>query len=87
VLEVRDPLLGDGRYRLRGGPDAATCTRTDTQADLVLSVADVGALSLGGTRLTRLARAGRVECGDEQLLRRLDLALLADREPAHGTSF
>lgn len=87
TLEVRDPLLGDGRYRLCGGPDGASCAPTDRAPDLTLAVADVGALSLGGERLRRLARAGRVSCGDETLLARLDLALLADREPAHGTPF
>lgn len=87
VLEVRDPLLGDGRYLLRGGPDGSTCERTDQVPDIVLSVADLGALCLGGTRLVRLARTGRVDCADAALLRRLDLALLADRQPAHGTAF
>ena len=87
VLEVRDSLLGDGRYRLRGGPDGAECTRTDATPDAVLSVADLGALSLGGLRLHRLVQAGVVECSDEALARRLDLALLAEREPISGTSF
>jgi predicted acetyltransferase len=87
VLEVRDALLGDGRYRLRGGPDGAECTRTDAAPDVVLTVADLGALSLGGLRLHRLVRAGVAECADAAVLRRLDLALLADREPVHGTSF
>jgi predicted acetyltransferase len=87
VLEVRDALLGDGRYRLRGGPDGAECTRTDAAPDVVLTVADLGALSLGGLRLHRLVRAGVAECADAAVLRRLDLALLAEREPVHGTSF
>jgi predicted acetyltransferase len=87
VLEVRDDLLGDRRYLVQGGPDGGSCTPTDAAADVVLSVADVGALCLGGVRLQRLARAGRAAVNDLELLRRLDLALLADREPAHGTSF
>jgi predicted acetyltransferase len=88
VLEVKDPLLGDGRYRLSAGPDGASCTRTDRgAADIELGVAELGAVSLGGTRLTELARAGLVGYSDEALLHRLDLALLADRAPAHGTSF
>jgi predicted acetyltransferase len=87
VLEVRDPLLGDGRYALRGGPDGASCTRTDRLPDVVLTVTDLGAISLGGVRLARLTRLGRVGGSDAALLRRLDLAMLADRAPAHGTSF
>ena len=52
-----------------------------------MGVAEVGALALGGTRLGRLRWAGRVECADEGLVRRLELALLADREPFAGTQF
>jgi predicted acetyltransferase len=63
VLEVDDAFLprNSGRYELEGGPDGAECRRTDAAADLALSVADLGALYLGGTRCTTLARAGRVE--------------------------
>ncbi len=87
VLEVRDPLLGDGRYRLRGGPDGATCSRTDARPDVTVGVADLGAVCLGGFRLARLARAGRVAAVDAALVQRLDLALLAEREPVQGTAF
>jgi predicted acetyltransferase len=87
VLGVRDTVLGDARYALRGGPDGATCTRTDRAPDVDLSVADLGAVSLGGVRLGRLARAGRFPDADPALVARLDLALLADREPRHGTAF
>lgn len=87
VLEVRDPLLGDGRYHLRGGPDGASCTRTEQLPDITFAVADVGAVCLGGARLARVARTGRVGCADAALLRRLDLALLAEREPVQGTGF
>lgn len=85
VLHVLDPLLGDGRYRVRGGPDGATCTRTERAGQVVLGAGALGAVSLGGTRLTTLARAGAVH-GDRDALRRLDLALLADRQPCHGTN-
>ena len=87
VLDVRDDVLGDRRYLLRGGPDGATCVPTERSADVTIAVADVGAVSLGGVRLSRLARAGLIGCDDEVLLRRLDLALLADRAPAPGTAF
>ena len=72
---------------MRGGPDAATCEHTERSPDLVIDAAALGAVSLGGTRLSQLARAGRVDCADTGLLARLDRALLADRVPQHGTSF
>jgi predicted acetyltransferase len=87
VIEVRDGLLGDGRFVLCGGPEGATCTRTDRAPDLSLPVADLGAVALGGVRLAQVQRAGRVATDDPGRLRRLDRALLADREPAAGTTF
>jgi predicted acetyltransferase len=87
VLAVVDPVLGDARYRLRGGPEGAECARTSAAPDVMLGVADVGALSLGGLRFGRLVRAGRAEGLEPGLARRLDLAFLADREPAPGTQF
>ena len=86
VLEVVDPLLGDGRYRLTGGPDGASCTRTDDAPEVTLGVAALGSVVLGGTRLPWLARGGRVTGGDS-VISRLDRALLADRAPWHGTDF
>ncbi|MGH8962163.1 MAG: GNAT family N-acetyltransferase [Jatrophihabitantaceae bacterium] len=84
VLQVIDPVLGDGRYLLRGGPEGATCERTDRSADLTLGVGSLGAVSLGGVRLARHARAGQV-AGDARAITRLDRALVADRLPFHGT--
>jgi predicted acetyltransferase len=85
VLAVDDPLLGDARYRLRGGPDGATCERTDALPALSLDVGSLGAISLGGTRLQLLARIGVVEADDVRLLSRLDRAFLADRAPTVGS--
>lgn len=87
VLEVRDSLFGDGRYRLRGGPDGAVCERTDDAPDVSLGVGALGSVSLGGVRLATLARAGHVVTDDQAALTRLDRALLADRAPSHGTAF
>jgi predicted acetyltransferase len=87
VLGVRDPLLGDGRYRLRGGPDGAECVATDAEADLDIDVADLGALSLGGRRLAPLVGARRVRAPDPGVVTRVDRALLADVAPQYGTSF
>jgi predicted acetyltransferase len=87
VFEVADPLLGSGRYRLEGGPDGASCARTDALPDLALDVDALGAAYLGGERLNALRAAGRIEVADTDLARRLDLALLTDRAPFHGTAF
>ncbi len=86
-LEVRDDLFADGRYRLRGGPDGAECARTERPADLYCDVAALGALYLGGHRLSTLARAGQVEVAEGVDLARLEAALLAERAPLHGTGF
>jgi predicted acetyltransferase len=87
VLDVTDPFLGDGRYRLVGSPDGAQCAATERAADVRLHAAALGSLVAGGTRVLELARAGRLEGGDDRVLRRLDRAMLADRAPAHGTMF
>jgi predicted acetyltransferase len=63
VLDVEDSFKphNTGRYELVAGPDGAECQRTDSEPDLALSVADLGALYLGGVGCTALARAGRIE--------------------------
>jgi predicted acetyltransferase len=63
VVEVTDPLLpaNQGRWRLAGGPDKLTCTRTDDAPDFACSITDLGAAYLGGTSLAALAAAGRLK--------------------------
>jgi predicted acetyltransferase len=89
VLDVHDPFLdAGGRFRLRGGPDGATCERTGgTGAAVATGIAALGSLVLGGTRAHALAGAGLLAASDEGVLRRLDRAFLADRSPEHGTDF
>ncbi|WP_051799641.1 GNAT family N-acetyltransferase [Catenuloplanes japonicus] len=62
VLEVTDALLpaNQGRWRLRGGPDGASCTPAAEPAALALDVRELGAVYLGGTALGALAGAGLV---------------------------
>jgi predicted acetyltransferase len=86
VLEIVD---GDDRVRvsLDGGPDGAACELTQRAADVILDVAALGSLYLGGNRIAPLAAAGRVSCADPAMLTRLDRALLADVAPKHGTAF
>ena len=73
VIEVHDAFrpANTGRYLLEGGPDGAQCRRTGEAAAVFLSVADLGAAYLGGTRLGVLAEAGRVG-GDPAAVRLAD---------------
>jgi predicted acetyltransferase len=66
VFEVRDEFCSwaAGRYVLDGGPEGATCRRTDAEAEITLSAADLGAVYLGGPSFDMLRRAGRVEGSD-----------------------
>ncbi len=62
VLEVVDDMgYANGRFALDGGPDGATCTKVRTRPDLTLSASALGAVSLGGSSLATLARAGQVD--------------------------
>jgi predicted acetyltransferase len=65
VFEVIDPFRPDGaaagRFVLDGGPDGAVARRTSEEPDLVLDVAELGAILLGGVRPSALARAGLVD--------------------------
>jgi predicted acetyltransferase len=93
LLDVRDPFLDrGGRFRLRGGPDGAECVRVDGgrptgAAEVGVQVAALGTLLFGGRRAGALARAGLLQASEQGVLRRVDVALLADREPQHGTEF
>ncbi len=63
VIQV-DDVVGDapgpaaGRYRLEVGDGRGTCRRTDAGPDLTLDARSLGAISLGGTRLVDVTRAG-----------------------------
>lgn len=62
VLDVTDPQSrwNEGRWHLSGDDKSAQCVRTNDEADLALSVRELGAVFLGGGSLVQLARAGRV---------------------------
>lgn len=70
VLEVEDPICtwNSGRWLLRGDIDGASCSATDADPTLRLSMEDLGAVYLGGTSLTTLAAAGRVRAADDETL-------------------
>jgi predicted acetyltransferase len=62
VVELVDDFRpgNSGNWSIDGGPDGATCARTDRAADLRLGADDLGALYLGGVPVSTLAAAGRV---------------------------
>jgi predicted acetyltransferase len=62
VLEIVDSSgLAGGRFALDGGPDGASCVRTDATADLTLDVATLGTVYLSGYPVRTLAAAGLVD--------------------------
>ena len=83
VLEVADAFCpwNAGRWALRWDAAAATCERTSRPPGLALAAADLGAAYLGGTALTSLAFAGRVEELQGGALAPASRAFLGDRAP------
>ncbi|MEU0397799.1 GNAT family N-acetyltransferase [Streptomyces sp. NPDC006208] len=79
VFAVRDDFCpwNEGCWRLSGDSKGASCKRTDENADLALSVRELGAAYLGGVSLTSLAGAGRV--------RELREGALAEASEAFGS--
>lgn len=69
-----------GAYVLEGGQDGARCRRDGVEPELSLSIADLGAVYLGGTRLATLAEAGRVR-GTVEAIRRADLMFQSSVAP------
>ena len=82
VMEVVDEFRPEsgGRFEVEGGPDGGECRPTDRSPDFALGASELGAVYLGGNRLTTLARAGRV-AGDDAAIRRADLMLGWDPLP------
>ncbi|MEV6285752.1 GNAT family N-acetyltransferase [Kribbella sp. NPDC051770] len=62
VIEVTDDLIeaNNGRFRLTGDAEKATCERTDAAADLALSINELSAAYLGGRGLAEFATTERV---------------------------
>jgi predicted acetyltransferase len=88
VVDVADDFLDrGGRFRIRGGPDGATCERVDAAPGLRLDVATLGSLLLGAHRAHTLARAGRITVDDPAALHRADTAFVPERSAEHGTNF
>ncbi|HLM29222.1 MAG TPA: GNAT family N-acetyltransferase [Acidimicrobiales bacterium] len=89
VIEVVDGPVGrtGGPLRLEGGIDGAECAATDAEPDLVVGLADLGALLLGGVSWATLRRAGRVEERTPGAIGRADAMFRPDRAPYCSTDF
>jgi predicted acetyltransferase len=89
VLELHDEFRPDnsGCWLVEGGPDGASCTRTERAPDLALAAADLGALYLGGVPVSTLAAAGRVRELTTGAVTRGDRAFLTHPSPWCTTHF
>ncbi|GLZ37752.1 GNAT family N-acetyltransferase [Actinokineospora sp. NBRC 105648] len=83
VIDVADEFCpwNAGKLRFTVSAGVATVERTTAAADLSTSSTELGAAFLGGTRLTALAAAGRVQEHTAGAVAALSAAFLAEREP------
>lgn len=89
VLEVQDMFCpwNAGRYRLSADGDCVTYEPTRDRADLRVSAAELGAAYLGGTTVSALAEAGRVEELRPGAVAAASLAFRGAREPFHPSGW
>ncbi|MET7618955.1 GNAT family N-acetyltransferase [Streptomyces sp. NPDC005408] len=88
VFDVTDDFCpwNAGRWRLTGDHKGASCKRTEDDADLALSVRELGSAYLGGISLAALAGAGRVQELRPGALAEASVAFASDIAPwlPHG---
>lgn len=88
VLEVTDDLgIAEGRYALDVTADGATCRRTDESAELTVPVKTLGAVCLGGARVSRLHAAGWLDEERPGTVATADRVFRADETPWCNTWF
>jgi predicted acetyltransferase len=83
VFDVRDTFLpwAEGRFRLEGGPDGATCRPATEDPDIRLGIDDLAVTYLGQTNFTALASAGRAIEETPGALAVADRMFATDRAP------
>ena len=84
VFEVTDEFCpwNAGRWRLTvDASGAPQVTRTDDDPDIATDILDLGAVFLGGVRLSTLARTGRVRELTGGAVASATVAFLSDQEP------
>ncbi|HMF03364.1 MAG TPA: GNAT family N-acetyltransferase [Acidimicrobiia bacterium] len=87
VDEVRPDGAASGRVVLDGGPEGADARRTGDDPDLVLDVASLGGILLGGVPASTLARAGLVEERTAGALAVADAMFAVEPQPFSMTDF
>lgn len=88
VIEVSDDLgYASGTFLLEGGPDGATCERTDAEPDLQCSVSVLGSIYMGGSSTAAIATAGLVSARSDAAVTTADAMFLTARSPWCGTWF
>jgi predicted acetyltransferase len=89
VVDVEDTFCpwNEGRYALDVIEGAASCGRTDEEADIACSAADLGATYLGGATFRQLHRAGRIDERRPGGLERADILFASDPAPWCSVSF
>ena len=70
------------RVVLDGGPDGAQCTATTAEPDVVLGLAQLGSIYLGGVRAEQHAAAGTVEERTPGAIARVDAMFASYPPPA-----
>ena len=83
VVEVTDSYCpwNQGRFELLAAPGEAECRSTAAAADLALSVADLGAVYLGGVSFRTLSHAGRVRADNPEVIQRADALFTTESQP------
>ncbi len=83
ILEVTDSYCpwNHGRFELLATPGGAECISTAATAHLALSVADLGAVYLGGVSFRTLWHADRVRADDPETIQRADALFATDSQP------
>jgi predicted acetyltransferase len=89
VLEVQDTFCpwNAGRHHLSADGDSVSCEPTRARADLRVTSSELGAAYLGGTTLSSLAAAGRVEELRPGAVTAASLAFRGERAPFHPSGW
>jgi predicted acetyltransferase len=88
VIEVLDSLgFADGRFALEGGPEGATCVRTEKTADLSMPVEVLGSLYAGGVSARAMRDVGGIDEHRPGAVDRADVMFRSSTAPWCATWF